>query len=67
LRDEIAQQENAEAIFAALKSEGIELDGETYDTRNQPRDDIDTLVKDALQEKVNKAQQVNQMSQGLQE
>ena len=67
LRDEIAQQENAEAIFAALKSEGIELDGETYDTRNQPRDDIDTLFKDASQEKVNKAQQVNQASQGLQE
>ncbi|MBW4571214.1 MAG: hypothetical protein KME31_25325 [Tolypothrix carrinoi HA7290-LM1] len=62
LRDETAQQENAEAIFDALKSQGIETQGDTV-CREQPRSDIETLFQDALQQQVSRTEQVNQTAQ----
>ncbi|MBW4596214.1 MAG: hypothetical protein KME46_25750 [Brasilonema angustatum HA4187-MV1] len=64
LRDEAAQQENAEAIFDALKSQGIETQG-TTECREQPRSDIETLFQDALQQQVSRTEQVNQTAQEL--
>jgi hypothetical protein len=62
LRDENAQKENAEAIFDALESQGIETQGST-ECVEQPRDDIETLFEDALQQQVKKTEQVNKTSQ----
>ncbi|MBC1238351.1 hypothetical protein [Nostoc sp. 2RC] len=62
LRDEAAQKRNAEAIFDALKSQGIETPG-TTECSEQPRSDIEILFQNALQPRISRTEQINQTAQ----